>query len=192
MVAFKKKTPQVAVVLAALVPWASFAWGLPAEPRTTEGEAETTPPSDVVPPEPAAEPPKMTGWLYAGLGMGSGGPAANAGLNVKYGRYSGIACGTIAGSEDYYYDAALLFGYAVSEIVTVAAGVAWTETSIYSGSWWWGGSREVTRTVGVPVEVQVAPVKGRAFGLGIVGHVNFNKEATFFSITAGLQLGKLK
>lgn len=194
MVKLVKNTLQVPLVLASLVLWVSFAWGLPAEPAA-EGEAETSPPAEVAPSSPMTEPSEVTGWLYAGLGMGSGGsggPAAYGGLNGKYGRYSGIVCGTVAGSDDYCYDVALLFGYAVSEIVTLAAGVAWVGVSTYHGSWPWGGDREVTRTIGVPVEVQVTPVKGRVVGLGIVGHLNFNKEETFFSLTAGIELGKLK
>lgn len=38
-----KNTPPVAVVLAAVVLWVSFAWGLPAEPAATEAEADVAP-----------------------------------------------------------------------------------------------------------------------------------------------------
>ena len=140
--------------------------------------------SDAAAPEAAGEPKKITGWMYAGLGIGSGGVAANAGLNGKYGRYSVTGCATIAGGEDYYYDVALLFGYGVSEVITVAGGVGWVGVSVFRGSWW-GGDREVTHTVGVPAEVQITPVKGREVGLGIVGHVNFNKDATFLVLPSG-------
>jgi hypothetical protein len=44
MVAFIKNTPQVSVVLASLVLWGSFAWGLPAEAPATEGDADVPAP----------------------------------------------------------------------------------------------------------------------------------------------------
>ncbi len=40
MLNFKTSTPQIPVVLASLILWVSFAWGLPAEPPVNEGEAE--------------------------------------------------------------------------------------------------------------------------------------------------------
>jgi hypothetical protein len=40
MADFVKSTPQIPVVLASLVLWVSFAWGLPAEAAPTEDEAE--------------------------------------------------------------------------------------------------------------------------------------------------------
>jgi predicted RNA-binding Zn-ribbon protein involved in translation (DUF1610 family) len=43
MLNFKKSTPQIPVVLASLILWVSFAWGLPAEAPAAEGEAEVAP-----------------------------------------------------------------------------------------------------------------------------------------------------
>ncbi len=43
MVDLLKITPQIPVVLASLLLWFSFAWGLPAEPPATESDAEVAP-----------------------------------------------------------------------------------------------------------------------------------------------------
>jgi hypothetical protein len=43
MVNLVKNTPHIPVVLASLLLWVSFAWGLPAEPPATEGEADAAP-----------------------------------------------------------------------------------------------------------------------------------------------------
>jgi ribosomal protein L40E len=40
---FARSVPQIPVVLASLILWVSFAWGLPAEPPAAEGEADVAP-----------------------------------------------------------------------------------------------------------------------------------------------------
>ena len=63
----------------------------------------------------------------------------------------------------------------------------------YGWDLWWGGRPpEYIDAVGVPIEVQFTPVKGRAVGLGIVGYVNINSEESFGGVTVGIELGKLK
>jgi ribosomal protein L37E len=43
MLNFKRSAPQIPVVLASLLLWVSFAWGLPAEAPAAEGEADVAP-----------------------------------------------------------------------------------------------------------------------------------------------------
>jgi hypothetical protein len=93
-------------------------------------------------------------------------------------------------------DNGLLFGYCPFPKLAIAAGVAWVRVghffpyynTIFPGS----GHVEYSHTIGVPVEVQFTPIKGRVVGLGIVAHGNFNKEKIFGGATVGIELGKLK
>jgi hypothetical protein len=148
------------------------------------------------------EPSKTTGWLYAGLGFGSHEFAASAAVNVKYIRFLGTLratfMGTISGGffgpGEEVYDVGLLFGYCPLKSFSIAAGVAMVRGERYYGGDLLGGGRpsEYIDAVGVPIEVQFTPVKGRAVGLGIVGYVNINSEESFGGVTVGIELGKLK
>jgi len=196
-----------------LVLWTSFAYGLPAEALAAEGEAEApamgtesaeppaaaeegwngVTPSTVTEPAGAlnatGEPNSIQSWFYLGLGYW-----ANSSVNVNYGRYRGVLCATL---NDYgTLDIGLLFGYCPFPTLAIAAGVAWVRVGhffpyynpIFPGS----GHVEYAYTVGVPVEIQFTPIKGRVVGLALVGHGNFNKEKIFGGATIGIELGKLK
>jgi hypothetical protein len=189
-----RKARPLAVVLAYVLLWGSFAWGLPADPPAAEGEAETSPPAEAAPPEPPAEPSKWTGWFYAGLGYGSPGYAANASANVKYGRYLGILRGAFSAAGffegDEVRDIGLLAGWYPLKYFSVAAGFAWV-----GGHRWypdgWFGTTEPFSTLGIPIEVQFSPLQSRIIGLGVNVHGNISEEP-FGGVTVGIQLGKLK
>jgi hypothetical protein len=204
-----KTAPQIPVVLASLLLWASFAWGLPAEAPAAEAEADkaTAPPEGkaeaVVAGSTAnavAERNKTTGWFYLGLGLGESAVKnwgsdlmAGAAAAVKHGRYPGTLSGTIYGGAGF--DVGLLFGYYPHRKLGLNAGVAWVkggEYHAYPNPLFASGYVEESETVGIPVELQYTPIKGRVVGLGLVAHVNFNKERIFGGVTVGIELGKLK
>ena len=170
--------------------------GLPADAPAAEGEAETSAPADVAPPEPTPEPSKHTVWLYAGLGLGSNDVGGNASLNYKYLRYSAALFKTFDskaswGGGENAGDWGVLVGWSPVAFCSLSAGVAWVDGSRTSGDLFYGTS-EKYETLGVPVEVQLSLRICRIFGFGAVGHFNFNREDTFGSLTLGIQLGKLK
>ncbi|NIT36053.1 MAG: hypothetical protein GTN49_06065 [candidate division Zixibacteria bacterium] len=124
---------------------------------------------------------------------------ANAALGLKHGRYQGTASATTASCGATGFDVGLLFGYYPLRKIGLGAGVAWArvgecrEYTVHHGWWTYTvGYIEYSDTVGVPVEIRFAPIKGRVVGLGLVAHVNFNKERIFGGVTVGIQLGKLK
>ncbi|UCH77385.1 MAG: hypothetical protein JSU81_06505 [Candidatus Coatesbacteria bacterium] len=91
--------------------------------------------------EPPEEPRKTTGWLYAGLGLGSHEFAASASVNIKHIRLLGTLRATFMGtvSGDFFgpgeeiYDVGLLFGYCPLESLSIAAGVAKVKGKRYYG-----------------------------------------------------------
>jgi hypothetical protein len=184
-----KRTPQIAVVLASSLLWSSFAWGLPAEGAAAGSAANA-----------GTEVNKTTGWFYLGLGAGEspiknwgGDLMAGAAAAVKHGRYQGTLSGTIYGGAGF--DVGLLFGYYPIPKLGLSAGVAWVkggEYHAYPNPLFALGYVEESESFGVPVEIQLTPVKGRVVGLGLVGHVNFNNERIFGGVTVGIELGKLK
>ncbi len=195
MVDLLKSTPRIPVVLISLVFWVSFAWGLPVDVPANEGEAETSPPTEAAPPEPAAEPDKLTSWFYGGLGYGSPGYAANASVNVKYGRYLGILRGAFNAPIGFFegdevHDIGLLVGWYPLKYFSVATGFAWV-----GGHRWypdgWFGTTEPFSTLGIPIEVQFSPLQSRIIGLGVNAYGNISEEP-FGGVTVGIQLGKLK
>jgi hypothetical protein len=184
-----KGTPRLPVVLLFLTLWVSFAWGLP-----VGGEAEGAAGGA------GAEADKTTAWFYLGLGAG-GSPVKNwggdlmagAAAAVKHGRYQGTLSGTVYGGSGF--DVGLLFGYYPIPKLGLSAGVAWVKGGEYHedpNPFFASGHVDESETVGIPVEVQFTPFKGRVVGLGIIGHANFNKERIFGGATVGIELGKLK
>ncbi|MEE8638771.1 MAG: hypothetical protein V3T41_00010 [bacterium] len=210
MLNFKRCAPQIPVVLAFLVLWVSFAWGLPADAPASEGEAEVTPeytpatPAEVaetpVGAEPPAAPDKVTGWFYLGLGLGSNAVGANAAINMRYKKYVATLAATldspppvvIWGNFSESYDIGLLFGYYPVRVLRIAGGVAWVVALDSYNYDFFHGYCVRSRTIGVPIEFEFSPFVGRFVGLGIVGHLNVNNKATFATVTVGIQLGKLK
>ena len=194
MVNFGRKAPHIPVVLASLILWGSFAWGLPAEGPVIEGKA------DVAVAEDPAGKSNTYSWLYAGLGLGSTGLSANTAFNIRYGDYV-AALGATAdtslpdyglspGGEDWYlYDIGLLLGYYPFRNIRIAGGVAWVLAGRFSGT---PSVYKGFHSVGVPVEFEFSPFVGRVAGIGIVGHADFNKERIFGGVTVGMELGKLK
>ena len=206
MLNFKRSAPKLPVVLASLVVWVSFAWGLPAEALESPGWSL---PSEDVPAaaaevgaaiasaDPSAEPRKFGAWLYAGAGFGAAGFAGNGGVNIKSGKLSATLCATADGvftwgTTNRNTDVGFLFGYYPFPNLGLAGGVAWVKKGRFYETGWFRGYWEYSYMAGIPVEVRYAPVKSRLVGLGIVGHVNFNEDEIFGSITAGIELGKLK
>jgi hypothetical protein len=204
---FKRGAPHIPFVLALVIFWTSFAWGLPTDARA--GDGDTTPAQPEGAPEaytaaPAAnagtEVDKTTGWFYLGLGLGrsaiknwGGDLMANAALAAKHGKYQGTLSGTIGGGQGF--DVGLLFGYYPIRKLNLSAGVAWVkggEYHPYLHPLFASGYVEESETFGVPVEIRYTPVNGRIVGLGLVAHVNFNKENVFGGVTVGIELGKLK
>ncbi len=201
-----KATPRLPVVLVSLALWVSFARGLPAEApskaNTTPAQPKGAPEADTAGPAANAgtEVDKTTAWFYLGLGAG-GSPVKNwggdlmagAAAAVKHGRYQGTLSGTIYGASGF--DVGLLFGYYPIPKLGLSAGVAWVqggEYHAYPNPIFASGYVDESETVGIPVEVQFTPFKGRVAGLGIIGHANFNKERIFGGVTVGIELGKLK
>jgi hypothetical protein len=202
-----KYVPPVPVVLASLFLWASFACGLPNEapasaddatPAQPEGEPEAETAGRAA--NPGTEVDRTTAWFYLGLGAG-GSPVKNwggdlmaaAAAAVKHGRYQGTLSATIYGGAGL--DVGLLFGYYPIPKFGISAGVAWVKGGEYHADpnpFFALGHVDESETVGIPVEVQLTPFKGRVVGLGIIGHANFNKERIFGGVTAGIELGKLK
>ena len=141
----------------------------------------------------APEPSKTTGWLYAGLGICSVGVAAYGSLNLKHGRFLGTCRTSLnAGGMfgDYFYDVGLLFGYYPVQSFSVAAGIAMVGGTRVGSSFF--GYEHFDGIIGVPLELQFTPVKGRVSGLGLTGYFNFNEEESLVGFTVGMQLGKLK
>jgi len=186
----------------------SFAWCLPPEiapaSEADSASARSKGTADAAAAGPTAnagtEGNATTGWFYLGLGLGKsaiknwgGDLMANAALSFKHDRYQGSVSATIGGGAGF--DVGLLFGYYPYRKLGLSAGVAWVRVGEYHEypypifAW---GYVDYSYTVGVPVEVQFTPVKGRVVGLGLVAHVNFNKENIFGGATVGIELGKLK
>jgi hypothetical protein len=142
-------------------------------------------------------------WLSAGVGLcslGYMGGSASLTLQVDHMSISMRTTATSAGLfEDEYYDFGLLMGYS-SQIgrghVSIAAGIANVTGSHSEGlnlfSSNGNGRKNISPSVGVPIEVQLYPQLSRILDLGIYGYANLNSVQNFAGITLSVRLGKLR
>jgi hypothetical protein len=148
---------------------------------------------------------KKLGWVRVGAG-GGGAPQFRGmalGVAVSYGtgdglfslRYGGVstlALGSVTPERETQDVADLSAMYGLSYrksilLLTVSTGIGIVQV-IQSGP----SGRAYTRTIGIPVDVQIMISPVRVFGLGVCVTGNFNSSQSYGSVMIGMYVGLLR